>query len=426
MTKIVKSHWNAQGQAMTLTMPLSKVDKENRLVSGFATLDNLDTQGDIVLADASLKAFSRARGNIREQHDQYKAVGKMVDFREDEFYDSESDKFYRGIYVTAYISKGAEDTWQKVLDGTLSGFSIGGSINDFSNEINKESGKPFRIIKDYDLTELSLVDNPANQLASVFSIQKADNGSVTVKGMVAETQIENVFFCPNDGEAQSKPEDSAICLECGQEMENIGWFEVVDDRLGKVREIVNNFVKSNEKDDDEGGVTVTVKLKKNKETEEGKVEQPEAAAVETNEEIPEAVPAEEVSEVEETEEETEKVSEVEDDEEKISKAIDDLKNTVTETLNESREETQKAVQALEARLDEVAEKFEKKASELEDGIKEFGERLETAKGRLAEFEKALTKMNKSSAVKKSADVESEEPTIKKSKWNGAFSINNLV
>ena len=46
--------------------------------------------------------------------------------------------------------------------------------------------------------ELSLVDNPANQLANVFSIQKSATGPVTVKGMLAETEIENVFICKND------------------------------------------------------------------------------------------------------------------------------------------------------------------------------------------------------------------------------------
>ncbi len=47
-------------------MPFSKVDKERRIVSGFASLDNLDKQNDIVTAEASMKAFAKFRGNIRE------------------------------------------------------------------------------------------------------------------------------------------------------------------------------------------------------------------------------------------------------------------------------------------------------------------------------------------------------------------------
>ena len=95
-----------------LSMPLFKVDQEKRIVHGFATLDNLDKQDDIVTKAASLKAFERFRGNIREQHDPHKAVGRIVTFREDSIYDAESAKAYNGVFVSAYVSKGAEDTWQ--------------------------------------------------------------------------------------------------------------------------------------------------------------------------------------------------------------------------------------------------------------------------------------------------------------------------
>ena len=61
-----------------LSMPLMKVDKERRLVHGFATLDNLDKQADIVTKAASVGAFTRFRGNIREQHDPHKAVGFTI------------------------------------------------------------------------------------------------------------------------------------------------------------------------------------------------------------------------------------------------------------------------------------------------------------------------------------------------------------
>ena len=61
-----------------------------------------------------MKAFENFAGNIREQHDAKKAVGKMVDFKEDTYFDPETNKMYNGVYVSAYISKGAQDTWEKV------------------------------------------------------------------------------------------------------------------------------------------------------------------------------------------------------------------------------------------------------------------------------------------------------------------------
>src|ERR1041384_3195986 len=121
--------------------------------------------------------FSRFRGNIREMH-QPIAVGKMVDFREEEFYDPTTEKFYRGIFATVYVSKGAQDTWEKVLDGTLTGFSIGGNIVDAETQWNKDAETNVRFIKDYELIELSLVDNPANQLANVLDRKSTADGQV--------------------------------------------------------------------------------------------------------------------------------------------------------------------------------------------------------------------------------------------------------
>ena len=114
---ITKAQWNTEGEQLRLSMPFSKVDKERRTVSGFATLDNVDKQDDIVTTEASLKAFKKFRGNIREMH-QPSAVGKMVSFKEDKYYDTKSEKMYNGVLVSAYISKGAQNAWEKVLDGT--------------------------------------------------------------------------------------------------------------------------------------------------------------------------------------------------------------------------------------------------------------------------------------------------------------------
>lgn len=435
MTKIVKSQWTTDGNTVRMSMPFAKVDQQNRLVSGFATLDNVDSQGDVVLAEASAKAFARARGNIREMH-QPLAVGRIVDFREDEFYDTEEQKFYRGVYVTARVSLGAEDTWQKVLDGTLSGFSIGGNIIDATNEFNKDSGTTVRFIKDYELVELSLVDNPANQLANVFSIQKSASGSV-IKGMVADTVIENVFYCINDKEIQAKSTESATCLECGSEMKNIGWFESGNDRAEKVNDVVAKFLSQNAADENsetgEGGVEMA-----KKDTTDESVETGHEAGEETEVPVPaesDDVPAEEeaavdVEETDEAEEENaEDVEEVTDDEEVISKKIDELKDAVHESLEKSRNDTAEQVKALEKKIDEINDSFTKKASELESKLGEFGQKLETAKSRLSAFEKSLDAINSSEAFRKSADSDDEPvQNVQKSKttWNGAFSIDNLL
>lgn len=424
------------GNSVNMSMPFAKVDKAQRLVSGFATLDNLDTQDDVVSAEASQKAFARARGNIREMH-QPLAVGRMVDFKEDEYYDKETNKFYRGIYVTARVSEGAEDTWKKVLDGTLTGFSIGGNINEVSNEFSKSQKKSYRLIKDYDLVELSLVDNPANQLANVLSIQKTATGSV-VKGMAVESKIENVFVCSkHDADVVSVREtESEDCPLCGAKMDNAGWFESGADRTEKVQLIVEKFLSPEQEaapiSDSEGGVVMGVE--KSVEKKDDSLVAPileeavtEKAELEEAEEVTET-PAEEeaAEEVDETpaEEEAETPEEVADEGEVISKAIDDLKETVTTSLEKTREETAEHLAALEKKIDEAKAEFIAKSSELDSKLSGFGEKLDTAKTRLAELEKNLEKMNDGDAIRKSSDL-SDEPLVKSvqndDSWNGAFS-----
>ena len=223
---INKAHWVTDGDNVRLSMPIGKVDKERRVVSGFATLDNVDKQGDVVDTSASLTAFKNFRGNLREMH-QPSAVGKVVSFKEDRYFDPNTKKFYSGVYVSAYVSKGAQDAWEKVLDGTYSGFSIGGNIKKYDDQVDSGTENPIRIIKEYELHELSLVDNPANQFANIFSIEKV-NGQTTIDGYLSKTEIENVFWDSENDIVFLSEADSAESPSSGKAMQNIGFVEKTD------------------------------------------------------------------------------------------------------------------------------------------------------------------------------------------------------
>lgn len=423
--KIQKSNLTVDGNHVNMSMPFAKVDKEKRLVSGYATLDNIDTQGDVVLAEASAAAFSRARGNLREMHDKV-AVGKVVDFKEDEFFDQETNKFYRGIFVTAYVSKGAQNTWEKVLDGTLTGFSIGGEVNDSTEEFVKDAGRTVRFIKDYDLVELSLVDNPANQLANVLSFQKSASGEMMVKGMAVDTKVETVFICTEDETVIVKDSESENCPVCESKMENAGWFESGTNRAEKVGNIVNKFLSPSVKEDapiseGEGGVEMTKQEKKVEETE---VEETEETTVDEAEEQVEVEETETVDEAEETEEEeADSPEEVIDEETEISKKIDELHEAVKSSIEKSAEDTNAKITAIEKRIEEATQEFLSKASELETRLDGFGTKIEATKARIIELEGSLEKMNASDALKKSAEVGEGRPAVqtKNDAWNGAFS-----
>ena len=160
-----------------LSFPIDMIKKEERIVSGIATADNIDKSGDIVEFSASLEAFKNWGGNIREMHAPI-AVGKAINFEPIEITAQDGTK-YNAIKVDAYISKGAQDTWEKILDGTLKAFSIGGKIVEKIESAEKMfRGRPVNIIKQYMLGELSLVDNPANALAVVDIIKMDTDGNL--------------------------------------------------------------------------------------------------------------------------------------------------------------------------------------------------------------------------------------------------------
>jgi hypothetical protein len=233
MIKFQETKTAISGNHLNFSTPISKIDVEKRMVHGFATLDNLDRQGDVVPLEASIKAFESFRGNIREMH-QPISVGKVVSFKEETYFDAESNKSYNGIYVSAYVSKGAQDTWEKVLDGTLSAFSIGGEVHDSEDVFDEELNKKYQVIKEYSLSELSLVDNPANQFANVISIEKGQG-----TGYLMKATIENVFWCRKDDVIQMAYSQNKACPQCDKAMANIGFVESNDaDKASVIKGII--------------------------------------------------------------------------------------------------------------------------------------------------------------------------------------------
>jgi hypothetical protein len=150
----------------SFSFPINFIKKEERIVTGIATADNVDKAGDIVDFSGSEIAFKNWAGNIREMHSPI-AVGKAISYTPKKLIGPDG-KEYNAIEVSAYISKGAQSTWEKVLDGTLRAFSIGGKILKKEAVAGKmHNGRQMHLIKEYELGELSLVDNPANPLAVI-------------------------------------------------------------------------------------------------------------------------------------------------------------------------------------------------------------------------------------------------------------------
>jgi hypothetical protein len=426
---INKAHWTTDKDSVRLSMPIGKVDVERRMVSGFATLDNIDKQDDIVTTEASLQAFKNFRGNLREMH-QPSAVGKIVSFKEDKYFDPNSKKFYSGVYVSAYVSKGAQDAWEKVLDGTYSGFSIGGNIKSWDDAYNADMDKAIRIIKDYDLYELSLVDSPANQFASIISVEKV-NGHNVISGASVDAIIENVFYDSENGIVLVSDSETAESPVSGKNMENIGFVEKSDNEKANMIKFLVDSAKGI------STIKITKEVSQMTETTETAVD----AVVENVEITPEAQPAEvetpavvedapaevaveksddggavpsaPVVEEESVAPEVEAELAVAKSDESIADAVAEIKNSLTNAFGD-----------LAATIKSLNEQVEA----LSKSVDTVSTEVTQVKGQFNEFGKRVDAVEQDTAFRKSGDlgeiVQFEPVKVQKSLWGGRFLKNS--
>jgi len=428
---INKAHWVTEGDNVRLSMPIGKVDVERRMVSGFATLDNVDRQGDIVTTESSVDAFKNFRGNLREMH-QPSAVGKIVSFKEDKYFDPNDKKFYSGVYVSAYVSKGAQDAWEKVLDGTYTGFSIGGNIKSWDDAYDEKMDKSIRVIKNYELHELSLVDNPANQFANIVSIEKV-NGQNVVDGYLSKTEIENVFWDSESGIVMVSDSDSAVSPTNGNKMQNIGFIEKNDKENTEMIKFLVDSAK---------GIS-TIKITKEVNPMTESTETAVDAVVENAEVAPEVQPADVV--------ETPAVAEevVAAEEAPTAEAVDggadspvaeeaavevEKSEPAADAVAEVKEEVAKAVSEINASLTNAFGDLAATIKSLNEQVAAVTKSLDTVtsdvnniKSNFNEFGKRVDLVEQDTAFRKSGDlgeiVQESPQVVQKSLWGGRFLTN---
>lgn len=141
-------------------------DDDELLITGYASTDDKDRMGDVILADAwkQAGALDNYLKNpvVLAYHDMSKPIGKTIDHTVDK----------KGLKITAKISKAAGDIAQLIKDGIVSTFSVGFMVKD----ADYDSTTDIFVIKAVELLEVSVVTIPANASAT-FSVAKNFNSS---------------------------------------------------------------------------------------------------------------------------------------------------------------------------------------------------------------------------------------------------------
>ena len=443
-------YWQRRGSNLDIGIDLKSVEAEGRTVVGFATLDNIDFANDIVPLEASIKAFEDFRGNIRIQHDRNQPVGKMTGAEVAEYTDPETGETHLGVKVSAYISKGADHVWEMVQDGTLSAFSIGAAIKKATKAFDQGLRKEVRIIEEYVLLELSLVDNPMNNLANVVSVFKSlDDVEYTEKGFVGT----HLMYCAVDQLATKSTTTSAPCPKCGEIMANLGHISDNTDigsQLNKVFAAQKGHEDlSNEKNMKGGHPKVADTVEKDADNGDevvSEVEASEVVEVETETVVDEAgteVVETESAEVEEVELE-ETVAEVDTENEETSETVeaeaqDDAALSADDVramlegfkeilIQEFAAASSKDIAGVVERFETVEKALNETVSELKEAQDLVNKRLDSFEGTVKETNKRLDVVDNASAMKKSLDSDSvkdsqviEEEDAKS--FKGFFSTN---
>jgi uncharacterized protein YoxC len=306
-------------------------------------------------------------------------------------------------------------------------------MNKWDDGYDEKADKPIRIIKEYDLIELSLVDSPANQFANIMSVEKVD-GVDTITGSSANTIVENVFWDSESGIVTISENETEVSPVSGEEMKNIGFVEKNDSEKTTMIKFLVDSAK--------GIRTIKIAKEDNPMTEEttSSVDVLEAPTVEVVNEVevaPEA-PADAVAKslevtedtvakksdavVEEgsapsieevTEKNDEAIVEVASATAEVAKAVSEIQNSVTNALSDLAA----TVKAMQANVDAITKSLESVTNEVKE-----------VKGNFNEFGKTVDAVVADTAFRKSGDlgeiVQESPSVIQKSLWGGRFLKNS--
>jgi HK97 family phage prohead protease len=182
---------------MRFYWPIAKLDREQRMVWGYASTEAEDDQGEVIrreALEAALADYMRF-ANIREMH-QPSAVGIATEAAVDD----------HGLYLGARIVDA--EAWRKVTEGVYKGFSIGGRVT------ARDPGDR-KIITGLALTEISVVDRPANPEA-VFDCWKAASpaaeDTAEMTGHPPRPEPVQIWDCGTAGHRHLAKAEAAQCM----------------------------------------------------------------------------------------------------------------------------------------------------------------------------------------------------------------------
>jgi HK97 family phage prohead protease len=163
----------------TKTLPIDALDLKftdsGMKFSGYASVfGGVDAYGDTIEQGAYAETLKKRQRPIRMRWNHYgNIIGKWTIIKEDE----------KGLYVEGELTPGhstAEDVYASLKHGAISGLSIGYRVRAYE-QLSDET----RLLKQIDLVEISVVEEPADLGAQIGAVKSAITDAESLKEIEA-------------------------------------------------------------------------------------------------------------------------------------------------------------------------------------------------------------------------------------------------
>jgi HK97 family phage prohead protease len=204
--------------------PFEILSEDDRIVAGWASVEILDSQGDIIPIEEIERAMyilMDRGGQILYGHGN-KPIGKILKWEIRKHPEADAN----GLWVVAKIYKDYpldDEVWRLVKEGQLKGFSIGAQGRKEKRVLKDKSVNlpdSVNVVRDLNLMEISIVPTPANPLATIEQVnyiaKGADGGDKKsdLDAILAKYKIDKAVF--------DKTEGCGLCYEISQIIKDVG------------------------------------------------------------------------------------------------------------------------------------------------------------------------------------------------------------
>ena len=211
---------NVPYRLMKFTLPAQAqviLQEPERIIAGYANIEIIDAQGELIPAEAWREAFTKFMANpkfrlVHVFHTDIPVGEVIIEYKDwkNRIWRSHVDD--RGLFVVVRLRKdlvAADRVWDAIQKGQLRAFSISGLA--LERHVECAGGRCFRVIPRLELHSITICERGANPAARFIIVK-----SIPVEGLL-RMQSERARWKMPDEEILDTPEDLSVLETAGTE-----------------------------------------------------------------------------------------------------------------------------------------------------------------------------------------------------------------